>query len=73
MKSKVIIEIRFENPDLRKKVLEDIVIGLAEKKAEFIEPLKKFDPDVNMRVWYEGFSRQNDVELPSIAKLFKKR
>lgn len=73
VKSKVILEIRFEKSDVPKKVLEDLVLGLAEKKKEFTEPLKDIDPKVNVRVWYEGLTREYDVNLPSIARMFRKR
>jgi len=70
--SKVIIEIRFDKPKISRSVLEELVMEFAEKKGELLE-LRKIDPKVNIRIWYERAGSERNVELPSFMKLFGKR
>jgi len=71
--SKVIIEIRFDKPKISRSVLEELVMEFAEKKGELLDPLRKIDPKVNIRIWYERAGSERNVELPSFMKLFGKR
>jgi len=69
---KIILEIRFSKR-IPRKALEELVILFSESKQEMKKELSSIDPNPIIRVWYEGQASEEDIELPSFMRLFKKK
>jgi len=70
MMSKVIIEIRFSKL-IHRNELENLVLYWGARRKELIGNLKKLDPKVDVRVWFEKHEvKIGSSEMPSILRIF---
>jgi hypothetical protein len=72
MLSKVVIEIRFKKK-IPRSALEAVVTDLCDAKSRLIEPYKKYDADVQAKVWFEDLSKQSVTSNPFLKVLKIKR
>ena len=61
------VEIQFEK-NVPRKVLEDIVTGFTDMKEDILKPLRKDDPNVRMRVWYDRLENPEVRSTELISK-----